>query len=116
NRRAWKALELALAGDTFWERCKVKLARSEDQEFRRQVRAYLDAVPLPELANKTRFRQQCLDEIREAGRAGALTGGDLDARLLTEQAAPFASLLDPTSRLRADQQVLQGAADLLAQA
>src|SRR5437868_6314231 len=43
NERAWKALEIALAGDSWWQRCKVKLAAREYQAFRQQVQAFLDA-------------------------------------------------------------------------
>src|SRR4051812_1776227 len=52
NDNAWKALEIALAGDSLWDRCKVLAARSEDKAFAQQVRAFLDAAPLPELAGK----------------------------------------------------------------
>src|SRR5262245_40246105 len=43
---AWRALELALAGDTWWDKVKVTLARKEDQAFREQVGAFLRATPL----------------------------------------------------------------------
>ena len=33
-------LEIALAGDSFWDRCKLALAPSEDKAFREQVRAF----------------------------------------------------------------------------
>jgi len=33
NDNAWKALEIALAGDSLWERCKAALARTEDKAF-----------------------------------------------------------------------------------
>ena len=47
NEKAWKALEVSLAGDSLWDRCKALAARGEDQAFARQVRAFLDAAPLP---------------------------------------------------------------------
>ncbi len=46
TERAWTALEVALAGDTFWQRCTAALASAEDKSFRRQVRAFLDATVL----------------------------------------------------------------------
>src|SRR5258708_770573 len=46
NERAWKALEVALAGDSLWERCKTALASAEDRAFREQVQAFLEASPL----------------------------------------------------------------------
>src|ERR1700676_4645356 len=65
NERAWKVLEIALAGESFWERCKVVLARAEDQAFRKQVRAFLDSARL-ELPgeNPDEFRRQCLRELQ----------------------------------------------------
>ena len=55
-------MEIALAGDSFWERCKVLISRAEDKAFGLQVRAFLDATPLPVLAGKTKFRQTVLDK------------------------------------------------------
>src|SRR4051794_34874990 len=72
NERAWKTLEIALAGDSLWDRCKVLIARSEDKAFAQQVRAFLDAAPLRELSGKTALRQKCLEELRAARKAGAL--------------------------------------------
>src|SRR4051794_28011241 len=46
NEKAWKALEIALAGESLWERCKAAAARAEDRAFAQQVRAFLDAAPL----------------------------------------------------------------------
>src|SRR5437763_10810922 len=46
NERAWRALELALAGDSWWGRVKVALARREGQGFREGGTAGLSAAPL----------------------------------------------------------------------
>src|SRR4051812_44599178 len=43
NDRTWRALEVALAGDSWWERCKVRLASGEERGFRDQLRSFLDA-------------------------------------------------------------------------
>src|SRR5262245_3147388 len=69
NDKAWKALEVSLAGDSLWERCKLLAARGEDKAFAQQVRAFLDAVPLPELAGKSAFRQKRSEE-RRVGKEG----------------------------------------------
>src|SRR5690348_15646774 len=45
NDRAWKALEIALAGDSFWSRCQVRLASGEEKVFRAEVLGFLDALP-----------------------------------------------------------------------
>src|SRR5262245_63157125 len=65
NDNAWKALEITLASDSLWERCKAAVARAEDRAFAQQVRAFLDANPIPELAGKTAFRQKCLANRRQ---------------------------------------------------
>ena len=61
--RAWTALELALAGDSFWDRCKAALSRGEDRAFRDQVRAFLDTTSVP-----AADRREGLDELRAAAR------------------------------------------------
>ncbi len=66
NERAWKALEVALAGDSLWDRCKLVLARGEDKAFRDQIRPFLDACPLAEASGKAAYRQSCLTELRAA--------------------------------------------------
>ena len=104
NKRAWKAVEIALAGDSFWERCKVFVARAEDKAFGLQVRAFLDATPLPVLAGKTKFRQAVLDELRSAHKAGLLTGGALEPRELAKRAGAFARFSDPESLIKAEHQ------------
>src|SRR5262245_56789596 len=102
NDNAWKALEVALAGDSLWERCKAALARAEDRAFAQQVRAFLDATPLPELTGKTAFRQKCLEELRADRKARVLAAGTPDARQLAQDTAAFARFSDPTSRLDAE--------------
>jgi uncharacterized protein (TIGR03067 family) len=107
---AWKALEIALAGDSLWDRCKAAVARAEDRAFARQVRAFLDATPLPELPGETEFRQKCLEELRAARKGRALTAGSLDPRQLAEGTASFARFSDPTSLLDAEWRSVVGLA------
>src|SRR5262245_8424462 len=55
NERAWQALEVALAGESLWN----KLDDANDKAFRQQVRAFLDATPLEGLpSHGPEFRQQ----------------------------------------------------------
>jgi WD40 repeat protein len=105
NERAWRALELALAGETFWERCKLLAARADDKAFGLQVRAFLDAAPLPEFVGKTRFRQAVLAELREARKARLLTGGTLEAQELARRAGVFLRFSDPEGILKVERQV-----------
>lgn len=55
DERAWKSLEIAPAGESLWGR----LDRPEDRAFRDQVRAFLDALPLPACTGKWAFRGGC---------------------------------------------------------
>src|SRR6516165_7792352 len=60
NAQAWKALEIALAGDSFWDRCKMVFSTKDDKAFREQLRPFLDACPMAELSGKAQFRQDAL--------------------------------------------------------
>ncbi len=110
NDRAWKALEIALAGDSFWDRCKGAGSGREDRAFAQQVRAFLDATPLPELAGKDPFRQKCLQELRAARTNRMLAAAALEPRRLAQQTADFARFADPKSRLDAEWRVVVGMA------
>jgi serine/threonine protein kinase len=111
NSRAWKALELALAGDTFWERCKVRMARAEDQSLRNQVRQFLDAGQLTVDNNQ---RRRCLQELRQARKDGTLTGS-LSPRRLVDNAGTLAAFREPEQLLRADRTAQGQLAGLLRQ-
>ena len=116
NKRTWKSVEIALAGDSFWERCKVLTSRAEDKAFGAQVRTFLDATPLPALAGKTKFRQTVLDELRTAQKAGLLTGGALEPRELAKRAGAFARFSDPESLIKAEHQAHLEMADVVREA
>src|SRR5262249_60301459 len=72
--RAWRTLELALAGPSWWQRCQTLLSSAEQQSFRRQVQALLDATPLHGLAAcGPEFREDGRRQLRAARKAGLLT-------------------------------------------
>jgi hypothetical protein len=110
NERAWKALELALAGESFWRRCRSACARAEDRAFRDQVRAFLDAAPLPGPAGDAAFRADCLRELRAARAAGLLSSGGLDLQRLAHRAGAFACFADPQAVLDAGRRALDDVA------
>jgi tetratricopeptide (TPR) repeat protein len=116
NDNAWKALEIALAGDSFWERCKSALARGDEKAFAQQVRLFLDAAPLPELAGKTAFRHKCLEELRGARKTPGLIGGAPDPRHLAERTADFARFTDPQRILDAEWRLAEDIAALMKEA
>jgi tetratricopeptide (TPR) repeat protein len=108
NDRAWKALEIALAGETLWN----KLNRAEDRSFRQQLAVYLQQLPLPELQDKQQFRRKCLQELRDA-RKKTLLGGRLVPDELARRAGPMANRSDPQAVLAAEKQALRDMAAAL---
>ncbi len=101
NRKAWKALEIALAGESLWSR----LDKADVKALRTQIRAFLDHVPLPELSEKADFRKRCLGEIRLALGKGVLLG-NLVAGELVEKTGQFAAHTDPNALLQAEKAAL----------
>ncbi len=114
NERAWKAFEIALAGDSFWDRCKVVLASGDDKAFREQVRAFLDANSLS--ADGDGVRAACLQELRAARKNKVLSGGSLDPKTLAHQAGALAGFADPKAVLDAEWRAVDQMADELRRA
>ncbi|HYT90139.1 MAG TPA: serine/threonine-protein kinase [Gemmataceae bacterium] len=107
NDSAWKAIEVALAGESLWS----WLAKSDQKAFREQVRAFLDATPLANLpGHGPDFRTTCLKELRAARKAGRLLEGSLDPAALAREAGHFARFGDPESLLAAEWQAVDGMA------
>lgn len=100
--RSWSALEVALAGETLWNR----LDRAEDRAVRRRLARFLDALLPTEVGGDPLvFRQRCLDELRAARREGLLSGGvDLDG--LARSANDLARLADPAAHVAAEDAAL----------
>src|SRR5262249_14920924 len=107
NERAWQALELSLAGDSWWERVKGSLRTAEDRSFRDQVQAFLQIAPIGEKTS-TQFRQDCLRELRAARTAKLLTGGKMSPRELARQAGQLAGFDNPEQLLLAEHKALEG--------
>ena len=108
NERAWKVLEIALAGESFWERCKIVLAKREERVLGQQIRTFLDQAPLtlPQ-GSSPEFRQQCLEELRKARKAKLLTGGALSPEELAREAGAFVRYTDPNQLLQAEWQAVE---------
>ena len=96
NERAWKTLEIALAGDSLWDRCKLAVTRTEDKAFAQQVRAFLDISPFKSQNEEhVQIFQVALKELRAARGRGALAGGGLAFGELAKQAGALARFEDP---------------------
>ncbi len=116
NERAWRALEVALAGDSLWDRCKLVLASGDEKAFREQVRPFLDSCSLSELQGRDGYRQACLTELRAARQAGLLTEGTLEPERLARQAGGFARFSEPDKVLEVESVALVQMGDDLRQA
>src|SRR5262249_22173330 len=117
NERSWKALEVALGGESLWDRCKGALARAEDKAFREQVRAFLDASPLTKAsARYAEIFRNALKELRAARDGGLLTRGSLSPNELAREAGAFARFTDPLALLDCERKVVEGIADELREA
>jgi serine/threonine protein kinase len=109
--RAWRALEVALQGESLWRR----LDRTEDRLFRQQLRVFLDTVPLHDKATNEQFRNDCLRELKAARRSGLLAGNG-DTRAIAAGARALLRYTDPQALLGAEWQALAQMAKELQQA
>ncbi len=100
NDRAWKAMEVALAGEGLWN----KLDKAEDKAFRQQIRTLLDAMPLPVLTGRNEFRRKCLEELQAARKQGMLLSGSVQ-----DATAPgsFARQGDQTALVEREKETLK---------
>ena len=116
NDRAWKALEVALVGDSWWQQFKSLLRAKEDQAFAQQIKAFLEGLPLEALAGQPdEFRRNCLSELQHARQKKLLTEGSLSTQQLTAEAKGLLDA-DPHSLVQARWEGLRGVADELRQA
>lgn len=101
NQQAWRALEIALAGEALLN----QLDRAEDRAFRQQLRAYVNCLP-PELmvVEKAEFRQKCLEELRAARKAGLFAPSKLNFQDFLREAGEFARFTDPLELMEAEWQ------------
>jgi tetratricopeptide (TPR) repeat protein len=114
NERAWKSLEIALAGDSLWDKCKSVLTRSEDRAFRDQVRAFLKVSPLSKVDDAMKpVQQQALQELRAARAKGVLSESNLVPTQLAQEAGALAHFSDPQAVLDAEWKVVQRVAEEL---
>jgi hypothetical protein len=117
NKRAWRALEIALAGGSWWEACKVRLAPADEQAFREPLRAFLADCPWDKGVERgPDFRRTCLQDLRAARKAGLLLQVALGMEKLAEGAGQFARFTDPAAIIDAEVQAVDRMGDELRQA
>jgi serine/threonine protein kinase len=105
NERAWRALEVALAGESLW----TWLDRGEEKALRQQVRLFLDAVPLG--TEGTGFSARALAQLRSARKTGLLASGRPED--IAKQAVAFVRFADPVRLLEVEWTTVEGMAGVL---
>ncbi len=78
--RTWKAVEIALAGGLWWQKCKVLLEPGEELAIGEPLEAFLASIPLLDLNEENRLR--CLRDLRAARQSGVLTSAVPPAELV----------------------------------
>ena len=113
NTQAWKAVEIALAGSSWWDRAKRTVASGDQAAFRGQVQKFLESTPPEQLPGADpEFRRLCLAELKDARRAGLLPGEDIpDTNALSVQAKALARFDDPKRVLEAEFESIRTAAE-----
>ncbi len=115
NKRAWRTLEMALAGPSWWDQVRSALASGEERAFAREIQSFLDGTPLPELGSQPpQSRQWCLDQLRQA-RKRKIIPGELSAIELERQAPGWVRQADAQAVLAADAEALTRLASELRQ-
>ena len=115
--RAWRAVEVSLAGRSWWDRCKLALATGDDRAIRKQVGAYLDANPLDGVdGHGPDFRAQCLAQLRAARKAGLLDRGKIDPDAVARQVGDLSRFGDKSATIDAEYGVLVSIGDGLRRA
>lgn len=113
NQRAWKTLEMALAGESFWDRVKERFSRAEEQAFLQEIRQLLLAVELPGGKDIQPFCKKCLQELREARNGKDLAGGTVKVQQLVDRATDFDRFDSPHKQLDAEWQLVASLAEQL---
>ncbi len=112
--RAWRAVEVSLAGRSWWDRCKLTLATGDDRAIRKQVQAYLDANPLDGVdGHGPDFRAQCLAQLQAARKAGLLDRGKIDPDAMARQVGDLSRFGDKAATVDAEYRVLVSISDNL---
>ncbi len=110
NDRAWRAVEIALAGDSWWDQLKSKVQPGEERAFGQQIQTFLQTKQLDGISLD---RLKCLEQLRAARKRKLLDSGSLTNQDLTRQAGDFARFSDPTTLVQRESQTVVALADTL---
>jgi serine/threonine protein kinase len=114
--RAWRSVEIAMAGRSWWDRCTVAFASADDRAIRQQVQAFLDAHPLDGVdGHGPDFRGQCVAQLQAARKAGLFDKGEVDPAELAGRVGDLSRFGDQSGRIDAEFRTLDEIADRLRQ-
>ncbi|MBL8792506.1 MAG: hypothetical protein JNM56_01235, partial [Planctomycetia bacterium] len=74
----WRALQVALAGSSWWEQVRERVPPGEQAALGEKVPAFLGLALLKELPADAEFRQRCRTELH-SGQQSGLLGGEPEA-------------------------------------
>ena len=106
NRHAWHALEVALAGEGLWDRCKRLLSSADEKAFREHLQPFLNGCPMAELEGREAYRARCLRELRLAAKSGILKETSFDPEQIAKKVGAFAQFNDPLKIIEAENELL----------
>jgi hypothetical protein len=116
QERAWQAIEISLAGQSWWDRCKQSVSNAENKAFREQVQLFLASMPLSdEILEKEAFRQECLKDLKSAKKQGLLPGESLHQQELQEQGDFFNRFQDPSQLAKTQLEAVSDLSTVLAE-
>lgn len=110
QQRAWRTVEMALSGDSFWRRCRDVLSPSEDRALRDQIRQFVASL------GDEAVRERALKELRQLRQKGLLDHGPLTPETLAREAGHLGRFEDPAELLNRERTVLHAASDELTRA
>jgi hypothetical protein len=110
NERAWRVLEIALAGPTLWQAACDLIGTREDKLLRLQVQAFLDRLP----GCPGPFRKSCLRELHSARRVKLVPGTAPGSYDITGELEAFSRYGDPAWVMEHERQALDTIAQVLA--
>lgn len=84
--KAWRTLEVALAGESLWSRLTSK---GDERAFRQQIRVFLDSPQAGLGGLDSATRQACLKELRSLQQNTTVLEGGMDHATLAARAAPL---------------------------
>ncbi|MFQ3652482.1 MAG: hypothetical protein SNJ75_19375, partial [Gemmataceae bacterium] len=94
NDRAWRALEIALAGESMWN----FFDRADDKALRKHLKQFIDAAPLPDFTTRQKARNLILAELRDA-RKNQLLSSSIEPTRLSEPLAQLTRFDEPQQLL-----------------